>query len=290
VLALTTGGCLAPEPGSVGGESAALGSQQRTLLVPVDARARVACREEVNTGYCGLASAQAAAGRCLAKIGAAGEDACATGDERCLRLETYDEPCPADGPIYPDAHACLTPRHDNCSFYSACVEPSTQCGESGYALGYGEKYCTAFKNLNTLSPVGMAWKSAVMLCLQEALVPFAEGATATCAEVLETAFASHPRCYTQPEHSFCFLPPSDTLKVLETIGIGELLAARTQQQIAQTALICVGQIAHAIANLGHQPSPRAGAAARELPGVEPAGAELESLRQLWDSIAHQYAQ
>jgi hypothetical protein len=129
-----------------------------------------------------------------------------------------------------------------------------------------------------------------MLCLQEALVPFAEGAATTCSDLLDTAFASHPRCYTQPEHSFCFLPPSDTLQVLRTIGVGELLAARTRQQIAETAAICLGQIAHAIANGGHGASVRARVAGGATTASLQPEEELEAQRQLWDSIAQQYAQ
>jgi hypothetical protein len=288
---LAVSGCVGTDGGSVGVESAPLVSQERTFLVPVDDRARVACRDEVNTAYCARDEAQAAIGRCLAKIGAHGLiDACASGGERCLRLETYNEPCAATGPVYPDAQSCLTPRRDNCSFYSACVEPSTHCGEDGYALGYGERYCTAFKSLNRLSPQGMAWKSAVMLCLQDALVPFVEGAATTCSDLLDTAFASHPHCYTQPDHSFCFLPPSDTLQVLKTIGINELLASRTRQQIAETAEICVGQIAQAISHVASGASPRAHVAvASRVTSAQPEQ-DLDEQRQFWEGIAQQYAQ
>ena len=32
----------------------------------------------------------------------------------------------------------------NCSFYDICIEAVTPCGSSGYAEGYGEKYCKRF--------------------------------------------------------------------------------------------------------------------------------------------------
>src|SRR5262249_28672001 len=146
-------------------------------------------------------------------------------------------------PVYPTVASCDTPRPQNCSFYSACVERATSCGESGYALGYGEKYCTAFKNLGSLSPRGVAWRDSVMHCLQEALVPYAVPASgATCGEIIDVAFASHPRCYTQPESSICFLPPSDVLTILGTIGGSELLTARSRTQILATIGTCIGQI------------------------------------------------
>ena len=32
----------------------------------------------------------------------------------------------------------------NCSFYDVCIEDVMPCGSSGYAKGYGEKYCQRF--------------------------------------------------------------------------------------------------------------------------------------------------
>jgi len=40
--------------------------------------------------------------------------------------------------------ASLVAKGD-CNFYDQCIEQWTQtCGKSGYALGYGEKYCREF--------------------------------------------------------------------------------------------------------------------------------------------------
>jgi len=90
-----------------------------------------------------------------------------------------------------------------------------------------------------------------MACLQRALVPeiraeasFASGpaSPARCAEVFDTAFASHPACYTAKDSSICFLPPGDIVTVLDTIGLREILTRRTSSQMLTTAGICVGQI------------------------------------------------
>ena len=32
----------------------------------------------------------------------------------------------------------------NCTFYSSCVEDQIPCGDLGYALNYGRRYCEAF--------------------------------------------------------------------------------------------------------------------------------------------------
>ena len=37
----------------------------------------------------------------------------------------------------------------NCDFYRGCVETHAPCGEVGYALAFGEKYCRRFNNYST---------------------------------------------------------------------------------------------------------------------------------------------
>jgi hypothetical protein len=225
--------------------SAAVTSNTRTFLVPVDARARLACRDEVNAYYCDAAAAESAITSCLAKIATTGaRDVCSANDPRCVRTETYAEPCTGRAnPVYPTEATCASPRPQNCSFYSACVERATSCGEDGYALGYGEKYCTAFKNISGLSAKGIAWRDSVMHCLHEELVPYARAANrASCDTIVDVAFDSHPRCYTKPDNSICFLSPSDTFKVIGTIGGKSLLEARSIKQIQTTVGLCLGQI------------------------------------------------
>ena len=34
----------------------------------------------------------------------------------------------------------------NCDFYTQCVEARFQCGNEGYPLAYGDKYCRRFTN------------------------------------------------------------------------------------------------------------------------------------------------
>jgi hypothetical protein len=225
---------------------AELTSPTRTFLVPVDARARTLCRDEINAYYCNPNATEAALDACVAAIGATDpSDPCADPtNEACIRTETVDQICVGTSqPTYPTVASCEAPVAKNCSFYSACVEHETPCGEQGYALGYGEKYCTAFENIS-LSPRGESWKFSVMHCLQEALVPYSQPAsTASCDTILNTAFASHPVCYTQPSNSICFLPPSDSAAILSTIGGSELLTARSRTQILATIKTCIGQIA-----------------------------------------------
>jgi hypothetical protein len=273
--------------------SEAVVSNTRTFLVPVDARARVACRDEVNAYYCDAASAEAAIGRCVDAIGASGSDVCARNDPRCVRTVSYAEPCRGTSqPTYPDQASCATPRPQNCSFYSACVDPVTPCGEDGYALGYGEKYCTAFENVRGLTSKGTAWRDSVMHCLQEQLVSYAHaGSSATCGEIIDAAFASHPHCYTLPEASICFLPPSDVAQVIGTIGGGELLTARSRKQIQSTIGTCILQIGRWIFPFGKAavaPEANAASARGQAAPIGMTPDEARAQYDLWRGLAREY--
>lgn len=245
VLALAVGGCASEVEETSSIESPLTGTRAR--VVPLDDTSRAACRAEAERIYCTEGEARAAAAKC-GRQGASGK----------VVVSASSGPCKETGPAYPSVEACASPHTLDCSFYSACLERSTPCGDSGYALGFGEKYCTAFRSAK-LSPTGQKWVERTMHCLQEALVPevLAAGSlssprasAARCEEVFDKAFASHPACYTAKESSVCFLPPSDVVTVLDTIGIRELLTRRTGAQMTHTVGLCVAQITRRILGLG----------------------------------------
>ncbi|MFI5302822.1 MAG: hypothetical protein ACHREM_32435, partial [Polyangiales bacterium] len=179
-------------------------------------------------------------------------DPCASGDDRCVRAVATDVPCDADGETYPDAASCATPVPSNCSFYAACLDPELACGEAGYALGYGERYCDAFANDAGFSAAGAAWRDSTMICLQRHLADLGAAAVAsmTCSSLTDDAFASHPACYTQPGASICDLPPSDVLVVLHTISASDLFSQRALKQEASVARTCVIDLVGRIFGLG----------------------------------------
>ena len=39
---------------------------------------------------------------------------------------------------------------EGCDFYTKCLEATSPCGPSGYALGYGNKYCVKFGEVSNL--------------------------------------------------------------------------------------------------------------------------------------------
>ncbi len=251
LVATCAAGCIAaPDASEDATEESAINTTStptQVLLYAKDDATRVACRAVTNRSFCSLAEADAKA------------DGCTGGSAQTaahLSAEVSTGTCTASSELYPTIASCKSPIARHCGFYSACLERALPCGEQGYALGFGERYCTAFRS-SSLSDKGMTWATGVMGCLQEKLIARVAQAGAfadkpesapVCAAILEEAFASHPACYTDPAHSICFLPPSDLRKVLGVIGAQEIFTMRTSTQIAQTVGICLGQVTHAIAH------------------------------------------
>ena len=143
---------------------------------------------------------------------------------------------------------------DLCGFYSECLEAVQPCGENGYALGYGLKYCerftserlfTCLKN-NTYS---LSWVNNTRTCLQQALVPMLNtNHTEICQQIKTEAFHTHPDCYTAggkaiPQGpSFCFLTIPDLVCVLETVDMDDLLSPLGIQVNFEIASICLAQL------------------------------------------------
>ena len=121
---------------------------------------------------------------------------------------------------------CTSPPRGSCSFYPACLESRYHCGPSGYPLGFGKKFCLAFSaNLDKFSPRGQEWVLDTMQCLQRALVPEVEERAniATCAELKDYAFSTHPTCYI--DNGFCELPDSDWEEVVKIVGMRTALGS-----------------------------------------------------------------
>lgn len=272
-LAATSQGC-ASATDATDAESESALSAERSRVLPTDDAARADCRAVATKVYCSAKEAEAAA-RC-AKNGKA-------------VIETIRGRCDRTEDAYPTVESCKAPLERDCSWYAACLERAVPCGADGYALGFGEKYCTAFRDA-TFSAAGRTWVTKVMQCLQRALVDdvtqrgkFASepASPAVCKTTFDKAFASHPGCYTAKDASICALPPGDLAKVLSTIGLGEILRPRTGAQMLSTAAICVGQITERI--LWGKPSNR-GASPQDAFEGSPGDAEDEVLLDVWKGL------
>lgn len=226
-------------------DDSALVTSERVQLFAKDDATRIACRDVTNRTFCSTADATAKASACTGGGAATAAH---------LSTEVSQAACSKSAEIYPTIASCKSPLARHCGFYSACLERALPCGEDGYALGFGERFCTASRNAK-LTAKGLSWTTGVMGCLERALVPrvvqagaFASQpeSRAVCSALFEEAFASHPACYTHPDHSICFLPPSDLVGILKIIGADELFTKRTSAQIARTLGVCSGQISREI--------------------------------------------
>jgi hypothetical protein len=128
---------------------------------------------------------------------------------------------------------CRPAFQDCCSFYD-CVESNCGCGESGYPLGYGKKYCQIFSNY-PFEGTGSRWRDATLRCLQRALIPFSQCPPTTCEQLKQEAFDSHAFCYTSS--GVCNLSPKDLLGIL-AITYGDILTMDGIMQILETAKRC----------------------------------------------------
>jgi hypothetical protein len=261
----------APSTDVAGVAAAPLVSATTTYLLPVDDQAREACRSTWTEAFCTAGEAQSAGDACVAALLASGSaPPCAATAAGCFELLTAQIPCDAVAPIYPAPSRCSDPVPRTCAFYADCLEARMPCGPGGYALGYGEKYCSRYDVDHHLSPEGLAWRDSVLHCLQESLVPVLAGAaTMTCDALTTFAFDSHPRCYTEGP-SICFLPPSDVADVIGTIDGKDLLSLRSAKQIGTVAATCIEQIGAALLGL-------------DVPGVDaratPAAGERATLEE-----------
>ena len=183
----------------------------------------------------------------------------------------------------PLAAQCFAPPPRDCSFYPSCIEATHPCGASGYAIGYGAKYCGRFLANDALSTSGQVWRDQVMLCLEKRLGRFLKQAKATCDEIIDGAFDDHPFCYTQPEASICSLPPTDWISIVWTIDQEDLLSERGRKQMSDTARRCIMQWTNAIfspfsADQASGADERTRAIAEAL--VQDPNASIRSLRQV----------
>ncbi len=138
--------------------------------------------------------------------------------------------------------SCQNPEPGTCTFYASCLENSIACGPNGYALGYGAKYCSRFLAEDRFSADGALWRDITLTCLQRSLIDYVDPAVAsdaTCEEVKDVAFDSHPVCYTQPEMSVCDLSFSDWNVIRQTVDTGDVFSGDGIRQVLSVMRRCL---------------------------------------------------
>lgn len=186
----------------------------------------------------------------------------------------------------PWSEACLNPTGD-CGFYSDCLENRNQCNSTGYALGYGKKYCEKFSAQTRFSARGVKWVNDTRLCLQQHLLQFVQPdqPPMDCEEIMNAAFDSHPDCYTLTGDSICDLPLCEIELVLQTIGEADLLSRRGLKQIASVAQKCIFQTEMAI----NQSSTHLSTSLRSLSETNPSSSENSLSFELQSDLKNRMA-
>ncbi|TNF00345.1 MAG: hypothetical protein EP326_06595 [Deltaproteobacteria bacterium] len=102
---------------------------------------------------------------------------------------------------------------DDCEYYS-CIEVQKQCGEDGYPIGFGRKYCMRFEERRAnLSPEGQEWMKRVRSCLIAGMEESSD--ELTCREFKSSAVKLHVPCYV--DSGYCQLSKKDKKAVIKMI-------------------------------------------------------------------------
>ena len=239
-----TGWLVSSLAGCGAGSSAADGAAEHAQapraieLVPTSDAVLAACADELDRTYCADADALAAANACAAKLTSTERASCDPERGCVVAYEATRQGACTPGPTYPSVAQCAAPVEDDCAFYAACLEAAHPCGGSGYALGFGEPLCYRFiDRRDRFTPAGQAWLRGVRTCLQRALAPLVSEPVASCDALADAAFASHTRCYTEPDGSFCSLASADVL-ALTGLLFPYLGDPRVKAQIAAVSAVC----------------------------------------------------
>lgn len=123
----------------------------------------------------------------------------------------------------------------SCEFYR-CRDRRHPCGEDGYYMGYGYKYCQRFTSLEpSLSAPARDWLRKTLLCLQvyvDRNIPY----NADCTTVKAMAFDSHPDCYVGS--GVCFLDVDDWTAIWNTIDLQD----NDFKQVLVTGVYCAANL------------------------------------------------
>lgn len=137
---------------------------------------------------------------------------------------------------------CTNPEPKTCTFYPTCLESHYHCGASGYPLAYGYKICERFlAHKSELTPEGQKWMFAVMLCLQQKLVPLVNGSmeNISCEELKHYAYSTHPECYV--ETGFCGLGVRDWMAVVRILKLRTVFGSwDAVNDVIETVGACLG--------------------------------------------------
>ena len=102
---------------------------------------------------------------------------------------------------------------DSCSYYK-CEEINRRCGDKGYLIRFGLKYCEKIKSKeNRFSTDGKIWMNETRRCLISKVMEI--DSMISCRNLKKEAFKSHGPCYVN--NGYCTLSKSDKKVILSLI-------------------------------------------------------------------------
>ena len=105
----------------------------------------------------------------------------------------------------------------SCDFYQ-CLDQTFPCGDKGYALHFGHKFCTKsdtqlFNRMQTEQ--GKQWVLDTMKCLQQALSERLDIEALSCQKIQDIGYQTHMNCYIQS--GYCELPGQDKKEIIKLL-------------------------------------------------------------------------
>ena len=125
-------------------------------LIPLTSSTQRHCLLQAQAAACGEADIVLQQQQCQQTLPKFAAWRCAWNDHACWLIQPTGEAC------YQNPMECAAPKANTCNFYSNCLERYQACGEQGYALNYGQKYCYQFQALSTLTDTGRIWRDRTL--------------------------------------------------------------------------------------------------------------------------------
>lgn len=132
---------------------------------------------------------------------------------------------------------------DGCSAYN-CYEKIFHCGQNGYFLAFGEKYCSRFNmsdNLSQFTSAGRKFLRCTTACLLSFLDRyFEEDHKRSCSSINLAAFDSHVECYLSCD--FCKVCKTDMRALLGSYDFLDVMNFSTVKQAFRILAQCGGPL------------------------------------------------
>uniref|UniRef100_A0A7E4VB99 Conserved secreted protein n=1 Tax=Panagrellus redivivus TaxID=6233 RepID=A0A7E4VB99_PANRE len=126
----------------------------------------------------------------------------------------------------------------DCSLYTS-LEAKAHCGDTGYLIGYGNKYCNRFnEKLHYFNKKGQQWVACTAKCLQDEMKKIVDANPGQCETMHTQAFESHVQCYVSC--GFCGVYASNLRALWKTYDLKDFASKTALKQVMSVGAKCIG--------------------------------------------------